>query len=151
LKCKSTLLSLVFINKIFEYIINPKNKIGIKLLAVTIFLIATGYILHYFIFSIYEINIISEPKTVFAGQPSEIKIYAKPINAMGWDVPFRTVKAKFRIMKGNDLVTVLYVDEENGFILLRTKGIEGKVEIYIDAEYSLFPSYFEIHILPKTV
>lgn len=127
-----------------------QRKIGIRFLVAAILLILAGFILHYFIFSIYEIKIISEPKLIFAGQPSEIKISAKPINAMGWVAPFRSVNAKFRIINGQDFVDVLYVNEENGFILLRSKGIEGKVEFYIDAEYSLFPSYFEIHILPKT-
>ncbi len=52
---------------------------------------------------------------------------------------------------GNDLVTIKLVDEENGFILLQSMGTEGKVGIYIYSEYSLFPSYIEVQILPKTV
>ena len=116
-----------------------------------IVLVLAGFILHYFILSIYEIKIVVEPKEVFADPSTEIKVTAKPINAMGWEVPFRTVKAKFKILEGNDLVIIKLVDEENGFILLQSIGTEGKVGIYIDSEYSLFPSYIEVQILPKTV
>jgi hypothetical protein len=113
--------------------------------------VLAGFILHYFIFSIYEVKIVVKPSEVFADPSTEIKVTAKPINAMGWEVPFRTVKAKFKILEGNDLVTIKSVDEENGFILLQSTGTEGKVGIYIDSEYSLFPSYIEVQILPKTV
>jgi len=116
-----------------------------------IVLVLAGFILHYFILSIYEIKIVVKPKKVFADPSTEIKVTAKPINAMGWEVPFRTVKAKFKILEGNDLVIIKLVDEENGFILLQSIGTEGKVGIYIDSEYSLFPSYIEVQILPKTV
>ncbi len=113
--------------------------------------VLAGFILHYFIFNIYEVKIVVNPKEVFAEPSTEIKVIAKPINAMGWEVPFRTVKTKFRILEGNDLVIIKLVDEENGFILLQSIGTEGKVGIYIDSEYSLFPSYIEVQILPKTV
>ena len=116
-----------------------------------IVLVLAGFILHYFIFSIYEVKIVVKPKEVFADPSTEIKVTAKPINAMGWEVPFRTVKTKFKILEGNHLVTIKSVDEENGFILLQSVGTEGKVGIYIDSEYSLFPSYIEVQILPKTV
>lgn len=116
-----------------------------------ILLVLAGFILHYFIFSIYEVKIVVKPSEVFADPSTEIKVTVKPINAMGWEVPFRTVKAKFKILGGNDLVTIKLVDEDNGFILLQSIGTEGKIGIYIDSEYSLFPSYIEVQILPKTV
>jgi hypothetical protein len=116
-----------------------------------IVLVLAGYNLHYFIFSIYEVKIVVKSREVFADPSTEIKVTAKPINAMGWEVPFRTVKTKFKILEGNDLVTIKLIDEENGFILLQSIGTEGKVGIYIDSEYSLFPSYIEVQILPKTV
>ena len=114
-------------------------------------LVIMGYILHYFIFSIYEVNIAVNPEVVFSDPSTEVKVTVKPINAMGWDVPFRTVKAKFKILEGDNLVKIKLVDEENGFILLQPIGMEGKAGIYIESEYSLFPSYIEIQILPKTV
>ncbi len=114
-------------------------------------LVLAGVILHYFIFSIYEVNIVVNPKEVFADPTSEIRVTVKPINAMGWAVPFRKVTAKFKILEGEDLITIKLVNEEDGFILLQSIGMEGKVGIYIDSEYSLFPSYIEVQILPKTV
>lgn len=116
-----------------------------------IVLFLAGFILHYFIFSIYEVKIVVKPNEVFADPSSVIKVTANPINAMGWEVPFRTVKAKFKILEGNNLVTIKLVDEENGIILLQSIGTEGKVGIYVDSEYSLFPSYIEVQILPKSV
>jgi hypothetical protein len=116
-----------------------------------IILVLAGFTLHYYIFSIYEVNIVVKPKVVFADPSTEIKVTVEPINAMGWDIPFRTVKAKFKILEGDNLVIIKLVDEENGFILLQSIGTEGKVGIYIDSEYSLFPSYIKVQILPKTV
>lgn len=116
-----------------------------------ILLVLSGFTLHYFIFSIYEVNIDVYPEIVFADPSSEIKVTVKPINAMGWSIPFRTVKAKFKILEGNNLILIKSVDQENGFILLQSVGVEGTVGIYIDSEYSLFPSYIEIQIHPKTV
>lgn len=116
-----------------------------------ILLVLAGFIQHYFIFSIYEVKIVVKPNEVFADPSTEIKVTAKPINAVGWEVMFRTVKAKFKILEENDLVTIKLVDEENGIILLQSIGTEEKVGIYIDSEYSLFPSYIEVQILPKTV
>lgn len=115
-----------------------------------ILLVLAGFIQHYFIFSIYEVKIVVKPNEVFADPSTEIKVTAKPINAVGWEVMFRTVKAKFKILEENDLVTIKLVDEENGIILLQSIGTEEKVGIYIDSEYSLFPSYIEVQILPKT-
>ncbi|MGB5847334.1 MAG: hypothetical protein WBH40_02535 [Ignavibacteriaceae bacterium] len=126
-------------------------KIKKTFILLFIILILAGFNLHYFIFSIYEVNIVVKPNVVIADPSTEIKVTVKPINAMGWDVPFRTVKAKFKILEGNDLVIIKLVNEENGFILLQSIGTEGKVGINIDSEYSLFPSYVEVQILPKTV
>jgi hypothetical protein len=128
-----------------------KMKIIITYILFFIVLVLAGFILHYFFLSIYEVKIVVEPKEVFADPSTEIKVIAKPINAMGWEVPFRTVKTKFKILEGNDLVIIELVDIESGFILLQSIGVEGKVGIYIDSEYSLFPSYIEVQILPKTV
>lgn len=122
-----------------------------KIILLFVLLVFAGFTIHYFIFSIYEVNTVVYPENVFADPSSEIKVTVKPINAMGWSVPFRTVKAKFKILEGDNLVLIKSVDQENGFILLQSLGIEGTVGIYIDSEYSLFPSYIEIKILPKTV
>jgi hypothetical protein len=126
-------------------------KIKKTFILLFIILILVGFNFHYFIFSIYEVNIVVKPNVVIADPSTEIKVTVKPINAMGWDVPFRTVKAKFKVLEGNDLVIIKLVNEENGFILLQSIGTEGKVGINIDSEYSLFLSYVEVQILPKTV
>ena len=126
-------------------------KITKIFILIFIILVLAGFSIHYFIFSIYEVNIVVKPKEVFADPSTEIKVTVIPINAMGWEVPFRTVRAKFNILERDDLVTIKLVNEEEGFILLQSIGMEGEVGIQIDSEYSLFPSYIEIQIFPKTV
>jgi len=116
-----------------------------------IVLVLAGFIIHYFIFSIYEVKIIVKPDVIFADPSYEIIVTAEPINAMGLGIPFRTLNTKFKIIEGANLVTIKLVDEENGLIVLQPKGIDGKIGIYVDSEYSLFPSYIEISVLPKTV
>ena len=126
-------------------------KITKIFILVFIILVLAGFIFHYFIFSIYEVKIIVKPKVVFADPSTEIQVTVIPINAMGWDVPFRTVKARFKILEGTGLETIKIVNEKDGFILLQSTGTEGKVGIYIDSKYSLFPTYIEVQILQKTV
>jgi hypothetical protein len=130
----------------FARMINIKTFILLFIL-----LVLAGITIHHFIFSIYEVNIVVYPEVVFADPSTEIKVIVKPINAMGLDVPFRTVKAKFNILDGDDLIIIKSVDEDNGFILLQSTGTEGKVGIYIESEFSLLPSYIEVKIVPRTV
>ena len=87
-----------------------------KIILLFVLLVFAGFTIHYFIFSIYEVNTVVYPENVFADPSSEIKVTVKPINAMGWSVPFRTVKAKFKILEGDNLVLIKSVDQENGFI-----------------------------------
>ena len=126
------------------------NKVKVFLLAILILFLA-AFILYYFIFNIYEIEVTVRPKIVFADPSREIQIEIKPINALGWKVPFRTAKGKFKIVEGNNIVEIIKVKEDVGMFILRSKGIEGTVGIYIESEFSLFPSYVEIHLLSKQV
>jgi len=57
-----------------------------------------------------------------------------------WKVPFRTTIGKFKIVKGNNIVEIIKVKEDVGMIILRSRGIEDIVGIYIECVFSLFPS-----------
>ena len=111
----------------------------------------TGIFLYYFVFNIYEVEIISIPKVVFADQSSQITVKIKPVNALGWEVPLRKASGTFMITEGKDNVEIILINEEEGFITLRSKGVVGVVSIYVESEFSLFPSYIEIKFLPKSV
>ena len=119
-------------------------------LAIPVLFLA-GFILYYFIFNIYEIEVTVSPKIVFADPSCEIQIEIKPINALGWKVPFRTETGNFKIVKGINIVEIIKVKEDVGMFILRSKGIEGIVGIYIESDFSLFPTYVEISLLSKQV
>jgi hypothetical protein len=130
---------------------NSKIKNKLVLIIIPLILIIIGFNIYHFLFNIYEVKIVAEPEVIFADLSSEIIIVIKPINALGWEIPFRSVSGKFKIVEGNDIVNIILKDEENGFILLRSKGIDGKVAVYVDSEYSFLPSYIEIQIFPRMV
>ncbi len=111
----------------------------------------TGTMFYYFVFNSYEVEIISIPKVVFAEPSSQITVKIKPINVLGWEVPFRSAGGEFKITEGSDLVEIILINKEEGFITLISKGVVGIVGIYVESEFSLFPSYIEIHFLQKSV
>ena len=128
-----------------------KSKIGKVILLTSTILTFISILIYYYLFNIYEVEIISIPKVVFADPSSEFIVKIKPINALGWEVPFRKVSGKFMITYGKDKIELINLNEEEGFLILRSLGVVGVVEIYVDSEYSLFPSYIKIQFLPKSV
>jgi len=118
---------------------------------IVIMTITVAVLFYNYIFSIYEVVVESEPKIIFADQKSYIRIYLKPINAMGWKAPLRNADGSFVIIEGEELVSIESIDESNGEIILRSLGVPGEVSFSIKSRYSLFPIYFEIQILNKTV
>ena len=107
--------------------------------------------LYYFVFNIYEVEIISIHKVVFAESTSKITLKINPINSLGLQVPFRSSGREFNITEGRYIVEIVLINKEEGFITLISKVIVGIVGIYVESEFSLFPSYIEIHILPRSV
>ncbi len=118
---------------------------GIFLLCITL-----SFLAYYFIFNIYEVTIKTEPKFLFADQNSTIRVEAVPVNALGWQVPFRKAESKFEIIEGSDLVVIEQLSEKDGLLTLRSKGRHGIVGIVITSNYALLPMYIEIKILPTT-
>ena len=120
------------------------NKFKVFSLAILVLFLA-GFIPYYFIFNIYEIEVTVSPKIIFADASCEIQIEIKPVNALGWKVPFRTATGKFKI------VEIIKVNENVGMLILRSKGIDGIVGIYIESVFSLFPSYVKVSLQSKQV
>ncbi|UCH65647.1 MAG: hypothetical protein JSW63_00495 [Ignavibacterium sp.] len=128
-----------------------KSNINKVLFLTFSILVLTCMLLYYFVFNIYEVEIVSVPNVVFADPSSEVIIKIKPINALGWEVPLRTTSGTFRITEGKDYVEIIIINEDEGFMILRATGLVGTVGIYVDSKFSLFPSYIKINFLPKSV
>jgi hypothetical protein len=120
----------------------------IKLILILLILI-TLFSIYYFIFNIFETTVQVEPKDIFADNHSIVNISVVPVNALGREVPLRTVPAAFEFSEGKDLVDVIKEDINNGKLILRAKDRAGTVIIFVKSKYSLLPSLVEIHIYPN--
>lgn len=90
--------------------------------------------------NIYEVIIEVTPKELFADNQSTVVIETYPINAFGMKIPFRTVKTKFEITSGKELVKVVKLENENGKMVLKSKNKIGVVTVLVKPEKSLLPS-----------
>lgn len=111
-----------------------------------IIILILGLLVYYFIFNIYEVTFSIKPKILFADYKSTTIIKAIPVNALGYEVPFRSVRAKIEIEEGNDLVDVIKRNENKGVFILRAKDKPGKVKILIKSDKSLLPTSITIII-----
>jgi hypothetical protein len=121
------------------------------ILLIVILILIAAFSAYQYIFSIYEVTFKITPDKLYADNSSTIVIEVLPINALGWKAPFRKPQSEFIISEGQDLITVIYRDNENGILKLKAKGKSGKVSITIKSEYSLFPSTVDIIIEPNIV
>ena len=121
-----------------------KYRIFIISLAI---LLIIAFAVYYYVFNIYEVTVKVTPPNLFADNSSRITIRVIPINALGKRAPFRSVNAKFIITQGKDLIDVIEQDENNGILILRSKGKEGKVIIIVKSKYSLLPTEVDIHVV----
>lgn len=103
-----------------------------------------------YVFNVYGDIIIKQPENLFSDYNSTIKIEVIPVNAFGWKIPFRKSSAEFNFIEGENLVDIIEVDKKNGFIILKSKSIPGKVEISVKSRYSLLPNLVSIEILTLT-
>ncbi len=106
---------------------------------------------YYFLYNIYEIKVEVTPDHLYADKNSKVKLEVIPINALGSKAIFRSIQADFEIIEGRELIEVVLEDNFNCVIEIKSKGNEGKVGIKIYSQYSLFPQYVEILILPLRV
>jgi hypothetical protein len=115
---------------------------------ILIFILLSIILSYYFLYNIYGDEIRKEPNYLYADNLSEMTIQVIPVNALGWKAIFRKSSAKFEIVDGDYLVEIINLDEVNGKIKIRSKGIEGVLGIKIQSEHSLLPEYIEVQILP---
>jgi hypothetical protein len=103
-----------------------------------------------YVFNVYGDIINKQPENLFADYNSTIKIEVIPVNAFGWKIPFRKSSAEFNFIEGEKLVDIVEVDNQNGFIILKSKTDPGRVEISVKSKYSLLPNLVIIEILTLT-
>lgn len=102
-----------------------------------------------YIFNIYEVNYTVKPQSLYADSKSVVTISSKPVNAFGWNAPFRAAPADFKIKEGSDLVEIISLDSRKGILILKSKNKPGKIILSIKSGYALFPSSIEINIHPN--
>ena len=113
---------------------------------ISIIVLVFGLSVYYFIFNTYEVSISIKPKNLFADYKSTTIIKVIPINSLGFEIPFRSVKAKIEIEEGNDLIDIIKENEETGVFILRAKDKPGKVKVIIKSDKSLLPTLITIII-----
>lgn len=103
-----------------------------------------------YVLNVYGDIIIKSPDNLFADPSSTIKIKVMPVNSFGWHLPFRKSNAEFIFIEGKNLVEIIEEDPKEGFIILRSIGIPGKVEINVKSKFSFLPNLIIIEILTLT-
>ncbi len=79
-----------------------------KILIVLILIVLIGILFSYnYLLNIYEVTYKVTPKELFADYKSTVKIECIPVNAFGWEIPFRNTYCKFEITQGKDLVEII--------------------------------------------
>ncbi len=119
--------------------------------AIVVLILTVSYLIYYFFFNVYEVVAKTEPEFLYTDRNSTVKIEVVPVNALGSQILFRKVSCTFDIREGKELVEVLNINENEGMLLLGSKGKSGKVVIVIHSKFSLLPMYLEIEILPTKV
>lgn len=104
-----------------------------------------------YVFNVYGDLIIRDPENLYADHNSTIKIEVIPVNAFGWKIPFRNSHAEFEFIEGKNLVDIIEIDNQRGFIILRSNSEPGRVEISVKSSYSILPNLVIIEILTLTV
>lgn len=103
-----------------------------------------------YVLNIYGDVIVKDPENLYADNTSTIIIEAIPINAFGWKIPFRKSWAEFNIIEGENLIDIIQKNDKDGMIILRSRGIPGKVEISVKTKFSLFPNLVKVEIFALT-
>lgn len=112
----------------------------------SMFIFIFFYIIHHYIYSIYEVTAVAKPATIPPDNKSQTIISVIPINSFGKKIPFRSVSTNFNFIEGEKLILTEYKNNKKGIIVLRVKDKPGLVKIEIISNYSLFPNIIEIDV-----
>ena len=126
-------------------------RIKIFSIYIIIFVLLLFLAAYFFLYNIYGVEVKKSTGNLYADFKSEMMIEVYPINALGKKALFRKSSAKFIIVEGSELVSVIEHNPAEGILKIKANGMIGIVGIKIKSDYSLFPDYLEIEILPLTV
>lgn len=112
----------------------------------TILSVATGFFLWQYVFNIYEVKYDVTTSNLYADGKSTVTITAQPINALGFEAPFRDIKATFYVEQGHSLIERLTETENVSQVKFRAKDKAGWFIIEAECDYALLPTRIEIQI-----
>ena len=98
----------------------------------------------FYLFNIYEVKILVNPKLLSSSSDSKIKVESIPLNSFGTKALLRNISAKFEVVSGADLIRVEKQKENSVFVY--SNGKVGIGEILVTPSIGMFPSKIEIRI-----
>lgn len=126
---------------------NRRKNILITVLLIILFIFL---FMALYVVNIYGDLIEKEPENLFADPASTITIRVVPINAFGWKIPLRKSKAEFLFIEGSNLVDIVEENKNEGYIILRSLAVPGRIELKVKSEFTLVPTLVVIEILTLT-
>lgn len=124
---------------------------SIVVLLVILAVLTASFLLHNYIFSIYETKFTVSSNELYADGKSQIVITAIPVNGLGFRAPFRDANTVFSIEQGTELVDIISNDRAKGVLVIRGKFVPGQVSILAKPKYAMFPTRFEVTVLMNLV
>ena len=117
-------------------------------LSVTAVILITAFLLHSYVFSIYETVFDPIGKEFKSGDT--ITITTRPINGFGFKAPLRTSPFKYEIKEGPELFIVVKDESPSGNLVLKFTDT-GDVKILVSPEHALKPTLFEFRVHPSNL
>lgn len=121
-------------------------KLKMTLLALFFILAGAGlvaFLLHGYVFSIYEVTLNEVPKVVISGDTVEITVI--PINGLGFRPPLRTAPFRMEFRQGEGLTAPAGGSTSEGSVKLKCLKT-GRVEVLVIPEHALKPTMIEFEI-----
>lgn len=123
------------------------DKAEIRLILV-VFLVFLTIIAVKEIFTVYSINVETNPHYLFPDGNSTATISVVSLNRFGFGVPLRELKAEFEIIEGYEKIEIL--SKQANKLTIKSRYEIGKVILLIKSKYTLIPMKVEIHIIKPT-
>ncbi len=102
-----------------------------------------AFLLHGYLFSIYEVTLAEVPKEVKTGDTVTIEVV--PVNGLGFRPPLRKTSFKLEFRSGAGLTESAGGSNLEGLVKLKALK-PGKVELLVVPEHALKPSIVEFEI-----
>lgn len=121
-----------------------RTRMTLAIVSFTIVAVAViAFLLHGYIFSIYEVTLADVPKEVKMGDTVEIAVV--PINGLGFRPPLRKAPFKLEFRSGAGLIEPSGGSISEGPVKLKCVK-PGKVELLVVPEHALKPTIIEFEI-----